>query len=116
VRVAGSIFFPHLQPRSMQSTTGPDGGSQARIIYHTPGKSFAWLHKGPQSILATRKFVLGLTIPDADGSFADFQKALRLRLNVSKNEPLVIKQIDGDYTLDIETGPLFAGQHLVVLC
>ncbi|KAF9653914.1 hypothetical protein BDM02DRAFT_3182353 [Thelephora ganbajun] len=67
----------------MQSTTGSVGGSQVRVIYHAPGKSFAWLHK--------------------DSSFADFQKALRARLNISKNEPLVIKQIDGDYTLDIET-------------
>lgn len=48
-----------------------------------------------------------------DGSFADFQKALRLRLNISKNEPLVIKQIDGDYTLDIETGAFFAGSRFL---
>ena len=100
----------------MQSTTGQDGGSQARIIYHTPGKSFAWLYKGPQRILVTQTFTYKLTTPDADGPFADLQQALRLRLNLSKNEPLIIKQIDGDYTLDIETGPLFAGFYLVLPC
>ena len=45
-----------------------------------------------------------LTVHNLDGSFVDFQKALRVRLNISRNEPLVIKQIDGDYVLDIETG------------
>ena len=49
----------------------------------------------------------------ADGSLADLQKALRVRLNISKNEPLVIKQIDGDYTLDIETGAFFAGPRFL---
>ena len=39
-------FFPTLATRSMLSTTGSVGGSRARVIYHTPGKSFAWLHKG----------------------------------------------------------------------
>ena len=46
----------------------------------------------------------GLTAFNPDGSFADFQKALRTRLNIPKDEPLVVKQIDGDYMLDIETG------------
>lgn len=110
------VFFPHLRPRSMQSTTGPGGGSRARVIYHTPGKSFAWLHKGLRSILITHKFAHRLTTHEPDVSFADFQKALRVRLNITKNEPLVIKQIDGDYTLDIETGLPFAGLYLVVLC
>ena len=56
-----------------------------------------------------------LTFYDAGGSFTDFQKALRARLNVLENEPLVIKQIDGDYTLDIETGPFSAIFLLVAL-
>ena len=114
--MTGIRFFPHLQPRSMQSTTRSDGGSRARIIYHTPGKSFAWLQKGLRTIFVSQEFSSVLTIRNADGSFADFQKALRARLNISKNEPLVIKQIDGDYTLDIETGRFIVVQHLVVLC
>ena len=56
-----------------------------------------------------------LTIHNADGSFADLQKALRARLNISKNEPLVIKQVDGDYTLDIETGASFVGPCFILL-
>lgn len=51
-----------------------------------------------------KKHTCRLTTHNPDGSFADFQTALRVRLNVSDSEPLVIKQIDGDYTLDIETG------------
>lgn len=98
----------------MQSTTGPSGGSPARVIYHAPGKSFAWLHKGHRGILITRESTCRLTICDADGSFADFQKALRARLNISKTGPLIIKQIDGDYALDIETSLLFAGLHFVI--
>jgi hypothetical protein len=47
-----------------------------------------------------------LTTHDTGSSFADFKKALRARLNIT-NGPLVIKQIDGDYTLDIETGAFF---------
>ena len=87
-----------------------------RVIYHTPGKSFAWLHKGHRSILVVLKFAYKLTLRHTGGPFADFQKALRARLNISKNEPLMIKHIDGDYTLDIETGTLFAGWYFVVLC
>jgi len=56
-----------------------------------------------------QKYTCRLTVHRADGSFADFQKALRVRLNVPGNEPLVIKQIDGDYTLDIETGVFLPG-------
>lgn len=55
-----------------------------------------------------------LTTFHPDGSFADFQKALRARLNILKNEPLVVKQIDGDYMLDIETGSFFAGPYVLV--
>ena len=100
----------------MQSTTGSGGGSRARVIYHAPGKSFAWLHKGLQSILDTHNSARKLTTRNTDGSFADFQQALRLRLSISKNDPLVIKQIDGDYTLDIETGPSFVGPYFIVVC
>lgn len=99
----------------MQPTTASDGGSRARIIYHTPGKSFAWLHKGLRSTLIKPTHPCGLTVRGSDGSFADFKKALRARLNISKHEPLVIKQIDGDYTLDIETGPSFVGPHFVFI-
>lgn len=56
-----------------------------------------------------------LTTRNPDGSLADFQKALRVRLNISKNEPLVIKQMDGDYTLDIETGSFLVGLCVLVL-
>ena len=63
-----------------------------------------------------QKYPCRLTTHNADSSFADFQKALRARLNISKNEPLVIKQIDGEYTLDIETGAFFADLCFVVSC
>jgi hypothetical protein len=98
----------------MQSTTGLGGGSRARVIYHTPGKSFAWLHKGLRSTTVSQKHARRLTFHNADGSLADFQKALRARLNISKNEPLAVKQLDGDYTLDIETGPCPAGPYFAV--
>ena len=57
-----------------------------------------------------------LTLHDTDGSFADFQKALRTRLNISKDEPLVIRQIDGDYTLDIETGLFLVDRCFAIVC
>jgi len=63
----------------------------------------------------TSEYACRLTTHNADGSFADFQKALRVRLNISKKEPLVIKQLDGDYTLDIETGAFLAGPRSVSL-
>jgi len=61
-----------------------------------------------------KEYVCRLTTHDPDGSFADFQKALRARLNIPKNEPLVVKQIDGDYMLDIETGSFLAGPCVLV--
>lgn len=60
------------------------------------------------------EYACRLTTHNADGSFADFQKALRVRLNIPKNEPLVVKQLDGDYTLDIETGGFLAGLRFAV--
>ena len=61
-----------------------------------------------------KDYVCRLTTFNPDGSFADFHKALRTRLNIPKDEPLVVKQIDGDYMLDIETGSFLAGPYVLV--
>lgn len=61
-----------------------------------------------------KRYTCRLTTHNPDDSFADFQTALRVRLNVSDSEPLVIKQIDGDYMLDIETGLSLTGPRVSV--
>lgn len=97
-------------------------------IHHWPRRRFTstgHLSRSRKSLrLATQrsserfygqKYARRLTIHNTDGSFADLQKALRARLNISKDEPLVIKQIDGDYALDIETGAFLADLSFLIL-
>ena len=69
-----------------------------------PWKVFCLVTQRSLEHLYRKEYVCKLTTHHPDGSFTDFQKALRVRLNISKNEPLVIKQIDGGCMLDIETG------------
>jgi hypothetical protein len=79
-----------------------------------PWKVFCLVTQRSSEHLYHKKYVCKLTTYHPDGSFADFQKALRARLNILGNEPLVIKQIDGDYMLDIETGSFLAGPCVLV--
>ena len=79
-----------------------------------PWKIFCLVAQRSSEHFYRKEYVCRLTTHNPDGSFADFQKALRVRLNISNNEPLVIKQLDGDYTLDIETGSFLAGPCVLV--
>ena len=100
---AGSVSFPHLQPVPCCQPLGPSEVHE-RESSTTPPENLLLGYTKVCGAFIFRKYTYKLTIRNSDGSFADLQKALRTRLNISTNEPLVIKQIDGDYTLDIETG------------
>lgn len=109
------FFFSHTyNPVPCNPPPGP-------LEVHERGSSttlLANLSLGYTKVLGAfhrEKYTYKLTTRNIDGSFADFRTALRVRLNISDNESLVIKQIDGDYTLDIETGLPLAGPCSPVL-
>ena len=111
---ARSVSFPHLQPVPCCQPLGPSEVHE-RASSTTPPENLSLGYTKVFEAFISRKYACRLTIRNTDGSFADLQKALRTRLNISKNEPLVIKQVDGDYTLDIETGPPSVGPCFVCL-
>ena len=108
VRAAGFVFSHTCNPVPCSPPPDPSEGHE-RGSSTTPLENLLLGYTKVLGAFNRRKYTCGLTIRRADGSFTDFQKALRVRLNIPKNEPLVVKQIDGDYTLDIETGAFLLG-------